>query len=141
MLINDNIDVLGEVWVTSAIDVHQQSLAGGHASCRSTEQGTFWVDCFILRFRGWPLLLMQYGAVTLVSADSALYGGVTPTRNVAQRSTNCCRLSCSHSLKVAGSRKRSNNLLLITATLPKRLFSSSHNSFSNATGLRSYCFR
>ena len=45
------------------------------------------VDCFILRFRGWPLLLMQYGAVTLVSADSALYRGVTLIRNVVRAET------------------------------------------------------
>ena len=79
--------MLSEVWVTSAIDVHQQSLAAGHASCRSTEHGTFLVDCFILRFRWWPLLLMQYGAVTLVSADSTLYRGVTLIRDVVRAET------------------------------------------------------
>ena len=30
---------------------------------------------------------MQYGAVTLVSADSALYGGVTQTRDVVRAET------------------------------------------------------
>ena len=45
------------------------------------------VDCFILRFRGWLLLLIQYGAVTLVSADSALYRGVTLIRNVERAET------------------------------------------------------
>ena len=30
---------------------------------------------------------MQYGAVTLVSADSALYGGVTPARDVVRAET------------------------------------------------------
>ena len=45
------------------------------------------VDCFILRFRGWPLLVMQYGAVTLVSADSALHRGVTLIRDVVRAET------------------------------------------------------
>ena len=30
---------------------------------------------------------MQYGAVTLVSTDSALYGGVTPARDVVRAET------------------------------------------------------